>query len=1523
VRTEAPRPVARVAEARSSGRRPGDPWLRWAPAVLAAVCYVPLLFTHRGEVGADTKQYLYLDPSRLLARAPSMWDPNVGMGTVTHQNIGYLLPMGPWYWIFRTVGVPVWVAQRLWTGTLLFLAGLGVVYLLRCLAGDDRTAQGDRAAFAGRAVVIAALAYALSPYVLEYEARISAILMPWAALPWMLALIVRGLRRPGWRYPALFALVVALCGSVNATSLIYAGVAPLLWVPYAVWVVREVPLRRAAVTVAQTGLLTVLGSLWWMSGLWTQAHYGLDVLRYTETVKTVAQTGLPIEVLRGLGNWYFYGRDSVGPWVQPASEYTQQLWRLAISYAVPLAAFASAVTVRWRHKLYFLGLLAVGLALAVGVYPYSNPSPVGGVFKAIANSSSAGLALRSVGRAAPLVVLGTAVLIGAGLDALGRWRPRQGALASGLVALIVVVNMAPLLTGQFVDDNLQRPEAVPGYWKQAIAALDKGSHSTRVLELPGADFSHYRWGTTLDPITPGLMDRPFVSRELIPYGSPPSADLIRALDEGLQEGVFEPSALAPIARLISAGDVVLRSDLQYERFRTPRPRSTWEALSSPPPAGLSSPTAYGPTVPETPVIPLTDEISLATPPSAPDPPAVAVYDVPGTPGIVHTEPAAEPLLVAGDGQGLVDSAAAGILDDRGGPILYSADLAADPAAMRSALSAGAALLLTDTNRKRGQRWGTIRDNNGATEAAGEQPIANDPTDARLPVFPGASDSSSTVAERRGVATVRATAYGNPVSYDPAHRPSGALDADPLTSWTEGAFSDVNGQRLRIDLSAPVTADHLSLVQPLIKPDERWITKATVLFDGASDGVPVDLGPSSRTASGQRVTFPSRTFHRVDIRVDAMNFGRRADYSGGSGVGFSSVVIPGVPVVQEVLRLPTDLLAAAGPSSIDHRLEVELSRWRAQPLESFITDPELSIARTFDLPTGRTFALRGTARISAQATDDASDAALGRPGLAAAAATARSGSSLPGDLRARAASAIDGDPGTAWQAEFGSQGGNWLEVTSPHPVTADHLGLTVVADGRHSVPTRLRVQVDGGATQDVNVPPVTDTAAENATSTVNVALQPVTGSRFRITVVGVRDVTTLNYFSQVHQPLPMGIAELAIPGVATPPAAPAALPPTCRTDLLAIDGKPVPMQVTGTTGDALRGSGLDVAPCPGTPPITLAPGRHDVVAAPGRDTGIDLDRLLLASEKGGAALPLGSLASSTPVGTAQGAGPTGTQPLANPIARVSSSPAPSSPPVTVLQDGRTSMRLRVDGSATAPYWLVLGQSHNAGWTAHVSGPGLTHAVSLGSPKLVDGYANGWLIQPTGTAGPLVVTLTWTPQRVVDVALIVSAVSLLACLVVALWPVRRRWAPVGAEHLMLPARPEMWQPWRPDGHPLRMPVAIGIWAVTTALAVLVIKPFPGAVVGVLVGIVLLRPRWRALLSVGSVAVLAACILYVLQLQLRYHFPPKIEWPGHFDRIALVPWVAVALLVADSVIEYARSTRPGRRRPPDDGRAEPPGA
>ena len=110
-------------------------WARrcWLGLTLAAVAYIPLLLSSPGRISADTKAYLYLDPGRLLDRAWLMWNTHVNGGTVVHQNIGYMFPLGPYYWLMRFVGVPTWIAERLMFGTILFAAGYGTVWMLRRL----------------------------------------------------------------------------------------------------------------------------------------------------------------------------------------------------------------------------------------------------------------------------------------------------------------------------------------------------------------------------------------------------------------------------------------------------------------------------------------------------------------------------------------------------------------------------------------------------------------------------------------------------------------------------------------------------------------------------------------------------------------------------------------------------------------------------------------------------------------------------------------------------------------------------------------------------------------------------------------------------------------------------------------------------------------------------------------------------------------------------------------------------------------------------------------------------------------------------------------------------------------------------------------------------------------------------------------------------------------------------------------------------------------------------------------------
>ncbi|MEZ5169085.1 MAG: alpha-(1-_3)-arabinofuranosyltransferase family protein, partial [Acidimicrobiales bacterium] len=617
--------------------------------VAGLAAYVPIIASSPGKVGADTKTYLYLDPGRLLRDAASLWDSDVALGTVTHQNIGYLWPMGPFYWFFDAIGCPDWLAQRLWLGTLLFAAGAGVRYLLRTLEWE------------GAGMLVAVLAYELSPYLLDYSARISAVLLPWAGLPWMLALTIRSARAGRWRHPAAFALVVLTVGSVNATSLLLVGIAPVAWLLHARIVERSISTRRMLATGARIGILTLVVSLWWIAVHVHQGGYSLPVTRYTETYQTVSVGVDGTGGVAGLGYWFFYGNDKFGQWIEPSIEYTQGVWLLFLSYGLVVLALLGAALVRWRHRSFFVLLIGLGTLIAIGGHPFASPSPLGSVFKSFTDSD-AGLALRSTPRALPMSILAVAVLLGTVVNALHRRWPGWTRPFAGLVVLAVVLNNPAMWRVRMIEEHLQRDEDIPTYWTDAIAALDGRASDGRVMEVPGSDFASYRWGNTVDPITPGLTDREYVARELVPFGSAESAALLTSFDRRFQEGSVEAASIAPIARLLSVSDLVHRADLTYERFRTPRPVPTADLLDND--ADLGPGIGFGPAEPNVagPEQTMRDETFLSIDQGLPDPHPVTIYPVDDALPIVRTRATTGAIVVDGDADGIVDAASAGLLD---------------------------------------------------------------------------------------------------------------------------------------------------------------------------------------------------------------------------------------------------------------------------------------------------------------------------------------------------------------------------------------------------------------------------------------------------------------------------------------------------------------------------------------------------------------------------------------------------------------------------------------------------------------------------------------------------------------------------------------------------------------------------------------------------------------------------------------------------------------------------------------------
>ncbi len=1454
-RQDGDRMLSRVVQALRRGR---------SFLVLGLIAYVPLLATRPGLINADTKQMLYLDPGRLVRNAPYLWDPSTGMGTVTHQNIGYLFPTGPFFWAGQLLGLPDWVTQRLWMGSLLLVAGAGMIMLWRTL-GLRNDAAG----------LIAALTYQLSPYTLGYLTGTSVLLLPWAGLPVLMALTIRAGRRGGWRHPALIALVVTAVGAVNASSLFYVAIGTILWFPYAVWATKELTLRRALGTVARIGVLVCVTQLWWIMALLIGGRYGLPILHTTETVEQVSTTSSAPEILRGLGYWLFYVRDNGVLWWPFSERYTMRPVALGISLMVPLLALIAGSLTRWRHRILGAGLIAVGTVIATGAFPYENPSLLAKGYRSAAMGSDLILSLRNTQRATPLVVLGIALLLGTGLSALASHRPRTGAVATLLLGALVVANFSPLWTRDLLSDRLHRPERIPAYWEKAAAAIDAKSPATRVLELPGSDFAAYRWGNTLDPITPGLADRPSVSRELVPKGSAGTVSILTALDRRMQEGTLDAAGLAPMARLMNTGDVLARFDLEYERYRTPRPWLAW-AFFSPPPPGLGSPQRFGPSTPPNraaPSLPLIDEIALATEPGAEEPPRLALLPVQDPLPIIHSRPIDRLQTVDGDGEGVVEAAEVGLLDPDAA-LFYAGSLADDARLTTLANGSESDLILTDTNRRRAQRWFGLRENAGYTEYSGETSLREDPTDARIPLFPHETDSQTTVVIPRGGLRASATSYGDPLRLLPHERPSRAIDGNPDTAWITGGFSRVVGERIVVTLDRAVTPDHLTLLQPQGSRD-RYITRARLTFDDR-DPLDVELTDASRNLPGQRIDLSGRTFRRLGIEVLDDGLPPGSSYRGLDGVGLAEIGIDGVGVVDEVTRLPTSLLGSID-NDLDHRLAIVVARLRSNPREPVLRDTEEAMARSFTLPSDRRFALSGSARLSAQASDPMIDRLVGIPSATENGTTASSSGRLPGDLASRASAAIDGDAMTHWSPGFLGQVGHWVRFDLNAPQSFDRLNLQIVRDGRHSVPTRLRLDTDTGASREVLLPtPTGPLSPLDVPTAMTVTFQPLTAGTLTVTVLSAAAATTTDWYTQGPIDMPVAIAEIGIPGVqiSEPDQA---LPPVCRHDLVTIDGMPYPVRVGGTSAHALERGELDVEPC-SAEPLMLTKGEHEIRTAPGRLSGFDIDRLVMLSDRGGVAQTLDGWAASTPARR----------------------PVEDAPRLDVTTHSPTRRSIQVTPGGEETFWLVLGESHNDGWTARIPG------VKPAPPRLIDGFANGWLVTAPKGGLPFAVELEWTPQQRAWQGIQASLIGVVVCLGILGWSFTRRRRHAGAAALPMVVdderQPTLSFSWHDDTPSIKV-VVLAMLALGVTGAV-VAKPVVGIGVAVFVGIGLTWKRSRTPLGLAAYGSFGLSAAFIGIRQIRRHYPTDSNWPELFHAVHWLAVSAVLFLLAHAVVERLRS-------------------
>src|SRR4051794_9978457 len=551
-------------------------------AALAALSLLIALIQRPGKASSDTKIDLHVDPVGFLGDVANAWSATGDLGHVQGgQYGGYLFPMGPFFALLHTLGLGPWLVQRLWLGLILALAAWGAVKLMDEFNGRPR----------GVAHAVTGLLIVLNPYVVVFSARTTVTLLGYAALPWLLVAVRRGIRGNPWWWAAAFALIVtASGGGVNAAVTAWMLVGPLLLALYERWI-GAVAWRAIVGFAARAALLTGLASAWWVVPLLVQSRFGVDFLRFTEQPGTIwSTTSLP-ESLRLMGYWISYLGVGYGGTLRPYfGDGGVLLFALPVVLAGLLTPALALTGFAWTRKHpygpFALLLVIVGLLIMSAGFPEGTPLRRASNFTY--NHVVPVQFLRTTYKAGSLVLIGLAILAGLGAQGI----PRKALL--GVALVLPLVASWPLIRGRGVDDQLLW-DGIPAAWTDAARHVDATAGDGRGVVLPGQLYAYYTWGGTIDPILPVLADKPVAVRNAVGYSDLRATDLLWTTDALVQQRRALPGQVDPLLDLMAARTVVQGADDDRTRSgATPaaeaadvlralgRPSASWGAVTSRP-----------------------------------------------------------------------------------------------------------------------------------------------------------------------------------------------------------------------------------------------------------------------------------------------------------------------------------------------------------------------------------------------------------------------------------------------------------------------------------------------------------------------------------------------------------------------------------------------------------------------------------------------------------------------------------------------------------------------------------------------------------------------------------------------------------------------------------------------------------------------------------------------------------------------------------------------------------------------------
>lgn len=957
------------------------------------VIVVGQLLQAAGQTTFDTKLDLVVDPGRFLARSLSLWSSESGLGELQNQAYGYLFPMGPVFWVCRSLGISPWVTERLWSGALTLTAFEGTRRLALAWGGLGRGGA-----------IIAGAAFIAAPRFVTTIGVLTGETLPTAVLPWVVLPLVLARRGRLAYYPAVLISAVAtlFMGGHNAVETLATFPMPAIVLLSGVFA-HELKLR-----VFFTWVMCVMAAcFWWLGPLVLLGRYSPPFLDYIESAaNTTANIGW-FNAVRGTDHWLAFIQVGGRPWWVAGHALATNSWLVLVTALVAACGLAGLLRRNLPDRNTLLIPLTIGLTCLVAAHGTAS----GGLFaEPIRDLLDGPLApFRNVHKVDPLVrlplALGFALFVGDVLRAWSRSRLREApstrVVMATSAAVLLALSAQPALAG-----NLRFEPGwseLPSAWTDASVAMDALPDGSRVLIVPGSGFGLQVWGRTVDEPLQPLASTPWVVRGQAPLVPAGTVRLLDSFERLFASGKRAP-ALAPALRRAGITHVLLRTDLEAESTDAPDPHVVRDTLASSP--GLDLSASFG--VPSEASMPL-ELWDVAGIGAAAGPP-------------VRLTAASETRTLLGGPESLL-------------PLLESELISWDaPTILTGDSQTGGEIdLLTDGLQRREHAFGRVH------SADSSLMTADDPFRIDRPVHDFLDShevDGQAVAWYPGLLALSATSSAGYAdvfgAVQPESGPYSALDGQLGTRWVSAPFTDPVGQGLSLVLAEPrdIRTVTVTVAGGL---GQAEVTRVRVTTDQGSTTERVN--PFSGDVE---VALPAGNSSTLRVTVASV-----ARSSGGQQVGITEIRVPGLDTSRSVI-LPgqasagtTLSFSSAEESRACSTVRSECIAARARPSEE-----SFGLDRVFALSETGSWGVR--AQVIARRTP--ATAALLAP--LASDFTIVGSSFLANDPQAAPIFALDGDPTTSWIADSADQDPT-LTLQWPRPrtfervtVASPHLGTRV-------------------------------------------------------------------------------------------------------------------------------------------------------------------------------------------------------------------------------------------------------------------------------------------------------------------------------------------------------------------------------------------------------------------------------------------------------------------------------------------------